>query len=98
MIAFVPSAGVRVVPQSRHQSSLNRGMQLNRVAESLSPVIADGTVLKESDYLTILGMTFDPMVTFLKHLSFVSRAAAQKLVIISIVSLGVLPSSVVPSC
>ena len=39
----------------------------------------DGTVLKESADLVILGVTFCAMMTFERHLRFVSRAAAQRL-------------------
>ena len=35
-----------------------------------------GTVLKESDDLVILGVTFDYNVTFEKHLRAVSRASS----------------------
>ena len=38
-----------------------------------------GTVLKESDDLVILGVTFDSKMTFGKHLRSVSRAASQRL-------------------
>ena len=38
-----------------------------------------GTVLKESDHLVILGMTFNSKMTFEKHLRSVSRAASQRL-------------------
>ena len=38
-----------------------------------------GTVLEESDDLVILGVTFDPKMTFEKHLRSVSRAASQRL-------------------
>ena len=38
-----------------------------------------GTVLKESDDLVILGMTFESKMTFEKHLRSVSRAASQRL-------------------
>ena len=38
-----------------------------------------GTVLKESDDLVILGVTFDSKSTFEKHLCSVSRAASQRL-------------------
>ena len=38
-----------------------------------------GTVLKESDNLVILGVTFDSRMTFHKHLRSVSRAASQRL-------------------
>ena len=38
-----------------------------------------GTVLKESDDLVILGVTFDYKMTFEKHLRSVSRAASQRL-------------------
>ena len=38
-----------------------------------------GTVLKESDDLVILGVTFDSKMTFENHLRSVSRAASQRL-------------------
>ena len=38
-----------------------------------------GTVLKESDDLVILGVTFDFKMPFEKHLRSVSRAASQRL-------------------
>ena len=38
-----------------------------------------GTVLKESDDLVILGVTFYSKMTFEKHLRSVSRAASQRL-------------------
>ena len=40
------------------------------------------TVLKESDDLVILAVTFDSKMTFEKHLRSVSRAASQQLVIL----------------
>ena len=43
------------------------------------PLTIGGTVLKESDDLVILGVTFDSKVNFEKHLRYVSRAASQKL-------------------
>ena len=43
------------------------------------PLTIDGTVLKESDDLVILGATFDSIMTFEKHLRSVSRAAWQRL-------------------
>ena len=43
-----------------------------------SPALTiSGTVLKESDNLVILGVTFDSKMTFEKHLRSVSRAASQ---------------------
>ena len=42
------------------------------------PLNIDGTVLKESDDLYILGVTFDSKLTFEKHLRSVSRAASQR--------------------
>ena len=36
-----------------------------------------GAVLRESDNLVILGVTFDSKMTFEKHLRSVSRAASQ---------------------
>ena len=43
------------------------------------PLTIGGTVLKESDDLVILGVTFDSKMTFEKQLRSVSRAASQKL-------------------
>ena len=43
------------------------------------PLTIGGTVLKESDDLVILGVTFDSKLTFEKHLRMVSRAASQRL-------------------
>ena len=44
----------------------------------LTPLILDGTVLKESADLVILGETFYAKITFEKHLRSVSSAAAQR--------------------
>ena len=49
------------------------------VPPQLTPLTLDGTVLKESADLVILGVTFDAMMTFEKHLRSVSSAAAQRL-------------------
>ena len=43
------------------------------------PFTIGGTVLKKSDDLVILGMTFDSKLTFEKHLRLVSRAVSQRL-------------------
>ena len=44
-----------------------------------SPPLAFGiTVLKESDDLVILGVTFDSKMTFKKHLRSISRAGFSK--------------------
>ena len=43
------------------------------------PLTIGGTVLKESDDLVILGVTFDSKLTFEKHLNLVSIAASQRL-------------------
>ena len=43
------------------------------------PLTIDGTVLKESVDLDILGVTFDSKLTFEKHLRSVSRAASERL-------------------
>ena len=43
------------------------------------PLTIGETVLKESDDLVILGVTFDSKMTFEKHLRFVSRAASERL-------------------
>ena len=49
------------------------------VHPQLTPLTLDGTVLKESAELAILGVTFDAKMTFEKHLRSVSCAAAQRL-------------------
>ena len=43
------------------------------------PLTIDGTVLKESDDLDILGVTFDSKLAYEMHLRSVSRAASQRL-------------------
>ena len=43
------------------------------------PLTIGGTVLKESDDLVILEVTFDSKMTFEKHLRSVSRTASQRL-------------------
>ena len=43
------------------------------------PSTIDGAMLKESDDLDILGVTFDSKLTFEKHIRLVSRAASQRL-------------------
>ena len=52
------------------------------VHPQLTPLTLDGTVLKQSSDLVILGVTFDAWMTFEKHLCSVSSAAAQSLGII----------------
>ena len=52
------------------------------IHRQLTPLILDGTVLKDSADLVILGLTFDAKMTFEKHLRSVSSAAAQRLGII----------------
>ena len=52
----------------------------SRTMHPQSPALTiGGTVLKESDDLIILGVTFDSKMTFEKHLRAVSRAASQPL-------------------
>ena len=52
----------------------------SRTMHPLSPPLTiGGSVLKESDDLVILGVTFDSKLTFEKHLRWVSRAASQRL-------------------
>ena len=47
------------------------------VLQQSPPLTIGGTVLKKSDDLVILGVTFDSKLTFEKHLHSVSRAASQ---------------------
>ena len=49
------------------------------VHPQLTQLTLDGTVLKESAELLLLGVTFDSKMTFEKHLRSVSSAAAQRL-------------------
>ena len=52
----------------------------SRIMHPQSPLLTiGGTVLKESDDLVILWVTFDSKTTFEKHLRSVSRAASQRL-------------------
>ena len=44
----------------------------------LWPFTIGGTVLKESDELVTLGVTFDSKMTFRKHVRSVSRAASRE--------------------
>ena len=44
-----------------------------------NPLTIGRTVLKESDDLIILGVTFDSKLTFENHVRSVSRAASQRL-------------------
>ena len=57
-------------------------MRVRRVSRTMHPlsppVTIGGTVLKESDDLVILGVTFDSKMTFVKHVRLVSRAASRK--------------------
>ena len=48
-------------------------------SSSVNPLTLDGTVLKESADLVILGETFDAKMTVETHLRSVSSAAAQRL-------------------
>ena len=53
-------------------------LQVTHNASPVTPSLTiGGTVLKESDDLDILGVTFDSKMTFEKHLHSVSRAASQ---------------------
>ena len=55
----------------------------SRTMHPQSPALTiGGTVLKESDDLVILGVTFDSKMTFEKHLRSVSRAVSQRLSIL----------------
>ena len=49
------------------------------VHPQLTQLTLDGTVVKESADLVILGVPFDANMTFEKHLRSVSSAAAQRL-------------------
>ena len=57
-------------------------MIVSTVHHQLTLLSFDGTLLKESANLVILGVTFDAKMTFEKHLCSGSSAAAQRLGII----------------
>ena len=48
-------------------------------ASPVAPISIDGPVLKESDDLVILEVTFDSKLTYKKHLRLVSRTVSQRL-------------------
>ena len=54
-------------------------MDIRVLFPNLLPWTINGAVLKESDNLDILGVTFDSKFTFEKHLRSVSRAVSQRL-------------------
>ena len=68
------------------------------VHPQLTPFTLDGTVLKESADLVILGVTFHAKMTFEKHLRSVSSTAARRLVIMrkpwQLFHLSVVPSEI----
>ena len=51
----------------------------SRTMHPRPPFTIGGTVLKESDVIVILGVTFNSKMTLEKHLRVVSRAASQRL-------------------
>ena len=66
----------------KFNASKNKTMIVSRcrtMHPQSKPLIIGGTVLKESDDLVILRVTFDSNLTFEKHLRSVSRAASQRL-------------------
>ena len=54
-------------------------LEVSHSAFPVTPLTIDGTLLKQSDDLVILGVTFDSKMTFEKHLPSVSTAASQRL-------------------
>ena len=88
-MAVVPSPGIRVaVAESlihgvmKLNASKTKTMIVSRshtMHPQLPPLTIGRTVLKKSDDLVILGVTFDSKMTFEKHLCLVSRAASQRL-------------------
>ena len=95
LMAVFPSPGVEVTTAEsliRDRGRVSEwcdlwGMKLNASnvkhnASPVTPLTIGGTVLKESNDLVILGVTFDSKMTFEKHLRLVSRAASQRLCIL----------------
>ena len=94
-MAVVPSLGVRVrvaggrvtvkwwdhlVMKLNASKSKTMIVSRSRTMHPQSPPLTiGGTVLKESDDLVILLVTFDSKMSFEKHLRTVSRAASQRL-------------------
>ena len=56
---------------------------MSRTMHPPPPLTIDGTVLKESDGLDMLGVTFDSKMTIENHLRSVSTAASQRLGILT---------------
>ena len=54
-------------------------LEVSHNVSPVTPITIGGTVLKESDDLVILGVTFDSKMTFENHLRSVSRAASKRL-------------------
>ena len=85
LVAVVPSPGKRVAVSESVNRDINRvlcGVIVSRsrtVHPQLTPLTLNGTVLKESADLVILGVMFDAKITFEEHLRSVSSAAAQRL-------------------
>ena len=50
------------------------------------PLTNNGTALKESDELVILGVTFDSKLTLEKHLVSISREASQRLYLVEVLA------------
>ena len=61
---------------SKTKTIVSRSRTMHPQSPSLT---IGGTVLKESDDLVILGVTFDSKMTFEKHLRSVSSASSQRL-------------------
>ena len=86
LIAIVPSPGVRIIVAKSLWDEIEceyrtKTMLVSRSRTMLfqSPALTIAeTVLKESEDLVILGVTFDSKMTFEKHLRSVSRAASQR--------------------
>ena len=93
LVAVVPSPGERVAVLNwvsvwcdlwgmKLNASKTMTMIVSRsrtVHPQLTPLTLDGTVLKESADLVMLGVIFDAKMTFEKHLRSVSSAVVQRL-------------------
>ena len=69
-------SGMKLNTSKTKTMLISRSITVHR---QLTTLTLDGTVMKESADLVILGVTFDAKMTFEKHLCSVSRAEAQRL-------------------
>ena len=76
LVSGVTFWGMKLNARKTKTMRVSRSGTMHRMSP---PLTIGGTVLKESEDLVILGVTFDSKLTFEKHLRLISRAASQRL-------------------